>query len=103
MKSALKIAGVAALLLLLSACVPGSSSAAAQAASGGMIGKFILGLWHGVIAPVTLILELLNDLSPGLLPMKIHIYQVSAQGIAYDLGFYLGIAGSPVVVWSRRR
>ena len=103
MRTALKIAAVAAMLLALGACVPGSSAAAAQAASGGVIGQFVLGLWHGVIAPATLILEFLNDLSPGLLPWKVHIYQASAQGIAYDLGFYLGIAASPVVIWSRRR
>ena len=103
MRTALKAAVVVALLLALAACLPGSSSAAAHAASGGAIVQFFLGVWHGLIAPATLILEFLNAVSPGLLPWKVHIYQASAQGIAYDLGFYLGIAGSPVVIWSRRR
>ena len=103
MKTTFKFALFITMLLALGACVPGSASSAAHAASGGILGLFVLGLWHGFLAPVTLILEFLNDLSPGLLPWKVRIYQASAQGIAYDLGFYLGIAGSPVVIWSRRR
>jgi hypothetical protein len=89
-------------LLSLGACVAGSGEATHMAMKGGLA-QFILGLWHGLIAPLTMILEVLDHLDPGLLPWKVHIYQAAAQGIFYDLGFYIGIAGSPVVIWSRGR
>ena len=34
------------------------------------------------------------------------LFQALLEGVAYDVGFYLGLAGSPVIVvsgWSRRR
>jgi hypothetical protein len=98
----IKIAALVVVLTLsLGACVAGSAEAA-HAASGGLLSQFFLGLWHGLIGPVTLIVEVINRLAPRLLPWQTHLYEASAQGAAYDVGFYLGLAGSPVVAWSRR-
>ena len=101
MKRAMMIAGAAAALLMLCACVAGSGESA-HAASGGMIAQFLLGLWHGLIGPFTLLVEIINRFAPRLLPWKAHLYEAKAEGVAYDIGFYLGLAGSPVIVWSRR-
>ncbi|HEX4180642.1 MAG TPA: hypothetical protein VHY32_07600 [Caulobacteraceae bacterium] len=101
MKQAAKIAAGVVVLLALSACVAGSGESA-HAASGGFVAQFLLGLWHGVIGPFTLIVEIVNRFAPHALPWKAHLYEAKAEGVAYDIGFYLGLAGSPVVIASRR-
>jgi hypothetical protein len=101
LKPTIKIAGALVLLLTLAACVAGSSDSA-HAASGGLLSQFLLGLWHGLIGPFTLIVEIINRFAPHLLPWKAHIYEQKADSVAYDVGFYLGLAGSPVIIWSRR-
>jgi hypothetical protein len=102
MTRAAKILAPMALLLMLGACVAGSGESA-HAASGGMVAEFLLGLWHGLIGPFTLALEFINRFLPHLLPWKAHMYETKAAGAAYDLGFYIGLAGSPIVIWTRRR
>lgn len=86
--------------LVLTACVAGSGEAG-QSASAGAVPQFLLGLWHGIIAPVILIGEIVGRLAPHLLPWKLHLYETRATGLAYDLGFYLGLAGGPPFAWSR--
>ena len=105
MRHVTRIACATAAVLLLGACVAGSGESA-HAASGGMLAQVLLGLWHGIIAPVTLIGEIINRVFPHVLPWQMHMYEAKADGAAYDVGFYLGLAGSPVIVvsgWSRRR
>ncbi len=92
-------------VLALTACVAGSQESA-HAAAGGLLSQFVLGLWHGVIAPVTLIVEVINRLAPHLLPWTVRLYEAKDTAVAYDVGFYLGLAGSPIVIrtgWSGRR
>jgi hypothetical protein len=88
-------------LLSLAACTAGSPSAE-HAAHQGFIMQFVLGFWHGVIAPFTLICEVIDKFAPTLLPWHLHLYQ-SGAGVAYDVGFYLGLAGSPIVITHRNR
>jgi len=101
----LKIVFVAVALLTLSACVAGSGESQ-HAASGGLLSQLLLGFWHGVIAPVTLIVEVINRLDPKLLPWRVHLYESRDTGVWYDVGFYVGLVGSPIVVvgggWRRR-
>jgi hypothetical protein len=92
---------IAPALLLLGACAAGSA-ASHHAAGQGALYQFILGFWHGVIAPVTLIVEIVNKLAPKALPWRFHLYETQAAGVAYDIGFYLGLVGGPFVGWSRR-
>ena len=100
MKQALKIALAGATLVALSACVAGSAEAQ-HAAAGGDLSLLILGFWHGLIAPVTVIIEVINRFAPHLLPWKTQLYEVKATGVAYDVGFYFGMVGSPLVLWRR--
>ncbi len=104
MKKAIGIVGVGALLLCLGACAAGSTDAHV-AAAGGVIPQFFLGLWHGIIAPITLIAELINWIVPGVLPWRPHFFE-TGLGAAYDLGFFLTVTGGPHIYiygWRRRR
>jgi len=91
-------------LLALDACTAGSAASHA-AASGGDLPQFLLGVWHGLIAPVTLIIEVINRLAPHVLPWSVHMYESKNVGVAYDVGFFLGMGGGPSILWgwSRRR
>ncbi len=96
-----KIALASVLLLALGACTAGSPEAA-HTAAGGPILQFLLGLWHGFIGPITLIVEIINKLAPSLLPWRVHLYETHDTGVVYDIGFYLGLASHPIG-WSRYR
>jgi len=102
MKQALSGAALVALLLTLAACAAGSAESA-HAASGGDVAQFFLGVWHGLIAPVMLVIEVINRFAPHLLPWTVRFYESRGTGVVYDVGFYLGLAGSPVVIFSRAR
>ena len=92
---------ITALAVTLTACAAGSPDAAA-AAAGGPISQLILGFWHGIIAPITLIIELIHRFLPGVLNLNWHMYQ--APGSApYDVGFFFGLGGGPTVLFSRWR
>ncbi|QUD89881.1 hypothetical protein [Phenylobacterium montanum] len=102
MKSAARATAAVVLLLALAACVAGSSDSA-HAADSGFLAQFFLGFWHGLIGPVTMVVEIVGRFFPHLLPWKAHLYETKAAGVAYDFGFYIGLVGSPVIIWSRRR
>ncbi len=96
--------GIAILILGLSGCAAGSTDAQV-AAAGGDLPQFFLGLWHGFIAPITLIVEIINRLAPHLLPWRPRFFE-TGTGVAYDLGFYLTLSGGPHFVlysWRRNR
>jgi hypothetical protein len=105
MKPAVKIAIGVAVILALSACTAGSAESQ-HAAAGGTLSQLLLGFWHGIIAPVTLIVEVIDKLAPHILPWQLHLYESKGTGVAYDVGFYFGLAGGPPIVfrsWPRRR
>jgi len=85
-------AGAVLLLLLLGACAAGANTGTNPGGAG-----FWLGLWHGVILPVTFVVSLFTD--------TVTIYEVDNDGNWYDAGFVLGVAvfSGPVVAGSRRR
>jgi hypothetical protein len=99
------LVGAFVLALSLAACAAGSAESA-HAASGGALPQALLGFWHGLIAPVMLIVEVIDHFAPHALPWTVRFYEARGTGWAYDVGFYLGLAGSPVVFvsrWPRRR
>lgn len=100
----LRIAGIVGLALLLAACAAGSPDAR-QAASGGPLTLLVLGFWHGLIAPITLIIEVIQRFFPGVLPIpqQWHLYETGAASVPYDVGFYFGLAGGPTFAYSRWR
>lgn len=104
MKRAFIVAGAVVLVLALGACVAGSTESQ-HAAAGGVLSQLLLGFWHGLIAPVMLIIEVINIFAPHLLPWTVRFYESKGTGVAYDVGFYLGLVGSPVLgaSYTRRR
>jgi hypothetical protein len=77
--------------LLLSGCFPGGTTYSSQEPAG-----FFSGVWHGWIAPVSLIAGLFKD--------GIRIYEPHNTGWWYDFGFYIAvIAGFGGIALSRTR
>ncbi len=100
MKHSARIALFTVVAVSLAACAAGSPDAH-QAAGGGPISELILGFWHGLIAPITLIVEIIHRYVPGVAPFSWRMYQ-GEVGVPYDIGFYLGLAGGPSFLFSRR-
>jgi hypothetical protein len=74
------VAGLALLVALLAGCAAGPNSAAGQ---GPDDAGFWLGLWQGLIAPITFVVSLFND--------SVGIYEVHNNGGWYDFGFLIGV------------
>jgi hypothetical protein len=78
----LGLAVVAVLLLTLTSCAPGPNVQEGVAAQGGEIAGFWLGLWHGIIAPITFVISLFSD--------NVNVYEIHNNGNWYNFGFVLG-------------
>lgn len=72
--------------LLLSACAAGPNPNVDVAASNGDIAGFWMGLWHGLIAPITFVISLFSD--------TVSVYEVHNNGNWYDFGFVFGLSMS---------
>nr|MDD6335432.1 hypothetical protein [bacterium] len=80
------------LCVLLSGCMPGDGKATQQSPAG-----FFTGIWHGWIAPISLIGEIFFNHDLG-------IYEINNTGWAYDIGFYMAIiSGFGGISLSRKR
>ncbi len=66
--------------LALAGCVPGDGANTPLNPAG-----FFWGIWHGWLAPISLLIGLVNG--------EIRIYEVNNSGWWYDLGFYVAIIG----------
>src|SRR5687767_1862664 len=73
---------IVALLVALSGCAAGSNPELNMADRSGEIAGFWLGLWHGIIAPITFFISLFSD--------TVNVYDVHNSGNWYDFGFVLG-------------
>jgi hypothetical protein len=88
-----------AIAVVLAACAAGTPDAS-QAAAGGPLSQLVLGFWHGLIAPITLLVEVIHRYAPGILNLPWHMYGGSSA--PYDIGFYFGLAGGPSFLFWRR-
>lgn len=66
------------IFVFISACMPNPSEAAGQSPAG-----FFKGVWHGWIAPLSLIVGFFNDTT--------RVYEPNNTGWWYDFGFYMAI------------
>jgi hypothetical protein len=64
--------------------MPGPNPLVNQPDAQGRVARAVAGLWHGLIAPVTLVLSFFNS--------DIQIYEVHNAGSEYNFGFFLGEA-----------
>jgi hypothetical protein len=77
-----RAAVMVAVVLVLAACAAGANPVA-QANQPDAAG-FWLGLWQGLISPITFLISLFNN--------DVNIYEVNNNGNWYNFGFMLGVA-----------
>lgn len=63
---------------------PGVNPLANEPGPNGRVAGIGQGLWHGIIAPATLIMSFFNE--------NIQMYEVHNNGKEYNLGYLLGVA-----------
>ena len=78
------------ILITFSGCVPGDGKHTPEKPAG-----FFWGIWHGWIAPISLIWGLFNP--------AIRVYELQNTGWWYDLGFYIAIISGFGGISFRRR
>ena len=78
LKDLFAMAVAIAAMSLLSGCVPGDGTSNAHDPAG-----FFWGIWHGWIAPVSLIIGIFNE--------HIRVYETYNVGWWYDFGFYIAV------------
>lgn len=88
-----------ALFVIISGCAAGTE-ASEQAAQNGNLTQLVLGFWHGIIAPVTLIGEIINTFAPSSLPWTFEFYESRGTNVIYDAGFFIGVFVGPSGVWT---
>ena len=81
-RQAARAALMVAAVLVLAACAAGANPVA-QANQPDAAG-FWLGLWQGLISPITFLISLFNN--------DVNIYEVNNNGNWYNFGFMLGVA-----------
>lgn len=74
------------LLVLGLGLVAGCAAGPNEMATGEADAGFLLGLWHGVITPVTFVISLFTD--------NVNVYEVANNGSWYDFGFVLGLSAA---------
>ena len=69
-------------LIFLISCAPGPNKLARTPDREGEVAGFWLGVWHGLIAPITFVVSVFSD--------KVSLYEVHNSGGWYNFGFVLG-------------
>ena len=66
------------LMSLLTGCIPGDGANSTEHSAG-----FFMGIWHGWIAPISLVISIFNH--------DIRLYEIYNSGWWYDFGYYIAI------------
>ena len=69
-------------VLAMTGCTAGSNPAAHVPDPNGSVAGFWMGLWHGLITPITFAISLFDD--------KVHVYEAHNTGGSYNFGFTTG-------------
>ncbi len=64
--------------------MPGPNPLINQPDTQGRVARAVAGLWHGIIAPVTLVISFFDS--------DVQMYEVHNAGSEYNFGFFLGEA-----------
>jgi len=72
-------------VVLLTGCAANTNEMIGTAGTGQEVVGFWLGLWYGMISPISFIVSLLDS--------DIGIYEIHNNGNWYNFGFLLGIGG----------
>jgi len=90
LRALLVAAVLVAALCLFTGCFPGDG-----ANYPGHLAGFFSGVWHGWIAPISLIYSIFNH--------GIHLYEANNNGFLYDLGYYMAVVSGPFGLSLSRR
>jgi hypothetical protein len=63
---------------------PGPNPLINKAAERGHVATILMGIWHGIISPITLAVSFKNP--------NVQMYEVHNDGSQYNLGFLIGVA-----------
>jgi hypothetical protein len=88
------ILGIILIAMLLTGCLAGTDSQFDAETPAG----FFAGAWHGLLAPFTLLADLLGA--------NVSMYEPANVGPQYDLGFLIGLTilfGAPTTIREIRR
>jgi len=80
-RSVLLIAVLVAAMVLAS-CAPGPNTAEKTPNAEGHTAGFLLGVWHGLISPITFVISIFTR--------NVRIYEVHNNGTWYNFGFVIG-------------
>jgi len=70
------------LIFILSSCVAGPNKLEKTPNEEGEVAGFLMGLWQGLISPVTFIISIFSK--------SIRFYEVHNSGTWYNFGFVIG-------------
>ena len=69
-------------VVVLAGCAAGPNDMANAPDEEGQVAGFWMGLWHGIIAPITFVISLFSD--------TVTMYEIHNNGGWYNFGFLLG-------------
>jgi len=70
------------LLFIFASCAPGPNTAERTPDKEGKVAGFWMGIWHGLISPITFIISIFTK--------NVRFYEVHNSGFWYNFGFVLG-------------
>ena len=94
MKKLRALAVVLVAIMVLASCAPGPNDAEKIPNANGRISGFWLGLWHGLISPITFVISLFTK--------NVRFYDVHNNGGWYNFGFVLGSGILAGGIWAHK-
>ena len=82
MKRLSLLALILALIIVVASCAPGPNDSEKTPNAAGRTAGFWLGIWHGLISPVTFVISIFSK--------SVRLYEVHNNGGWYNLGFVIG-------------
>ena len=82
MKKSSLLVLILALIIVVASCTPGPNVAEKTPNAAGRTAGFWLGIWHGLISPVTFIISIFSK--------NVRLYEVHNNGGWYNFGFVIG-------------
>ena len=73
---------IIAAALLAWGCAPGPNGSEKTANAEGKIAGFWMGIWHGLISPITFVISLFTH--------NVRLYEIHNNGSWYNFGFVIG-------------